>query len=221
RRPGPAAWRRNGCSRGRRSPRAACRKGRPRYNARHPRKGATAEPPRLLTSAGPRGPDAGVRPDCPEPSSRIRCSTCSFVLRQVKPILPRGGVQAFELQAITGRLAGVAEYAGQADAEQQTTGILLRKARETFQIVPRGHVVLAVVGQFGHGQQGQRPIGVQAQGALEVLHSQVFLLELQGRQAQILEHPRALGIEGVLAGLPVALIGLLVLLLLEQESAVV
>src|SRR5690606_38711316 len=209
-----------GCSGGRMWRRGACRKARPRYSARHRRKGAVAKPLRPGTSAGLHGPGAGARPDCPEPS-RIRCSTCSFVLRQVELILPRRGVQTFELQALAGGLAGVAEHPRQTRSEQQTTGIGLRKASKTLVVVARGHVVLSVVGQLRHGQQGQRAIGVQAQGALEVLHGLFLALERLGGQPVVFEHPRAFAVEAVLAGLAVTLIGLFVTLLLVEEGAVV
>ncbi|MNO89360.1 hypothetical protein D3C76_808390 [compost metagenome] len=77
------------------------------------------------------------------------------------------------------------------------------------------------VRQLSHFQQCTWLLAVQAQGFFQLLPGQIALTEHRCGHAQVLEHPRTLRIQGIGSGLFKALVGFVVTLLLEQETAVV
>lgn len=136
-------------------------------------------------------------------------------------IFGRAWVQAFQLQAIAGGRVAVLEDLRETNAQQQAAGVLPAALGKEIIVLASRHVLALLVEQVGHLQRDAGLVTVQTQGFLEVLLGLGRFLHLQRNQAEVLEDPRALGIEGVLAGLQETLVGLLVALLLVEETAVV
>jgi len=77
------------------------------------------------------------------------------------------------------------------------------------------------VRQLSHFQQCLGLIGLQPQCLVKQLHRQRLVAHGPGGQAQVLEHPRALRIQGIVGGFLKGFVSFLIPLLLVQETAVV